>query len=121
MMKIKEWFNQHEPFDENVSGLRSLATGVTARDGDGVDCDNAEEVGRKIQRKLDNVKVNEAKIKRSDHIKPIAFLYNNVKLGQKVIYINPLTLFTRLVAMIQREENLEKFFESRLGNFWSLV
>ena len=114
MMKIKEWFNQHEPFDENVSGLRSLATGVTARDGDGVDCDNAEEVGRKIQRKLDNVKVNEAKIKRSDHIKPIAFLYNNVKLGQKVIYINPLTLFTRLVAMIQREENLEKFFEYEL-------
>ena len=114
MLKMKEWFEQHEPFDENISGLRSLSTGITACDGDGVNCDQAEEVGREIHRKLDRVKVDEAKIKRADHIKPIAFLYNNVKLGQKVIHINPLTLFTRLVAMIQREENLEKFFEYEL-------
>ena len=29
MMKLKEWFNLHEPFDENVPGLRSISSGMT--------------------------------------------------------------------------------------------
>ena len=109
MMKIKAWLDQHEPFDENVPGLRSLSTGLTAKEGDGVNCDMAEEVGLTIHRKLDNVVFTEAKISRADHIKPLAFLFSNVKLGKKVIYIDPLTLFSRLIAMVQREDDIEYF------------
>ena len=108
---MRAWLDQHEPFDENVPGLRSLSTGVTAKDGDGVNPDMVEAIGQKIHKKLDNVVFTDAKISRKDHIKPLAFLYSSVKLGKKVFYIDPTTLFTRLIAMVQREENIEKYFE----------
>jgi hypothetical protein len=110
MSKIKVWFDQHEPFDENIAGLRSLSTGIMAREGDGVNCDMVEEIGFAIHQKLDGKKYSEAKLKRADQIKPLAYLFSNVKLGKKIIYINPLTLFTRLIAMVQREDDILKFF-----------
>ena len=74
MTKVFDWFDQHEPFDENVHGLRSLSTGVTADDT--INCDSAEEIGFRMQEKLNNINVAEAKIKRSEQVKPLAFLYN---------------------------------------------
>ena len=61
--KIQEWFEQHEPFNLSEGRLCSLSSGLTATDGDGVDCDITEEVGAKIQKKLDNVSVAEASLK----------------------------------------------------------
>ena len=81
MMKVSEWFDQHEPFDENVSGLRSLSTGVTADDTR--NCDIADEIGFRMQEKLNNVNVADAKMKRSEQIKPLAFLYNKIKIRTK--------------------------------------
>ena len=115
MMKIRAWLDQHEPFDENVPGLRSLSTGLTAKDGDGVNCDRAEEVGLAIHKKMDNLVFTDAKISRSDHVKPLAYLYSNVKIDKKSIYINPLTLFTRLIAIVQREEHIEKYFSYEMA------
>ena len=88
---------------------------MTAKEGDGVNCDSAEEVGLAIHRKMDNIAFTDAKISKSDHVKPLAFLYSNIKVGKKDTYINPLTLFTRLVAMVQREDDIEKYFEYELS------
>ena len=68
LSNIQEWFNDHEPFDLNEQRLRSLSTGLTATEGDGVNCDKTEQVGEKIQKQLDNVTITEASIKRNDKI-----------------------------------------------------
>ncbi len=53
--KIQSWFSQHEPFNLNQPKLCSLSSGLTASEGDGVNCDEEEQVGSKIHKKLDNV------------------------------------------------------------------
>lgn len=101
MSKIYEWFDQHEPFDENVPGLRSLSSGVIADDK--INCDSAEEIGYTMQEKLNNVNVAEAKIKRCDEVKPLAYLHKKVKIGtKKEIVLDPTVLFSRLIVMVQR-------------------
>ena len=48
---ILKWLVQHNPFDIQRPKLRSLS-GLTASDGDGVNCDEYEEVGFLLQVKL---------------------------------------------------------------------
>ena len=79
LSKIQEWFDQHEPFDLNEERLRSLSTGLTATEGDGVNCDKTEEVGAKIQKQLNNVSVIEASVKRSEQVKSLAHLHPGVQ------------------------------------------
>ena len=49
LVMIQEWFDQHEPFDTSEGRLRSLSSGLTATDSDGINTDKTEEVGMKIQ------------------------------------------------------------------------
>ena len=65
MRKIMEWFVVHDPFEGTVPQLRSLASGLTAREGDGINCDDTEKVGEAIQRSMDGKSVSEATMKRS--------------------------------------------------------
>ena len=68
-----------------------------------------------IKKELDNTLFHEAKIKRSAKVKNIASLYNTVKINnKKSINIKPTTLFLRLIAIAQRESDLEKFFNYEL-------
>ena len=64
MVKLLEWFDQHDPFNVEVSSLKSVFSGLTATDEDKVNCDQAEEVGEKIQKSLDGVTVTSAKIQK---------------------------------------------------------
>ena len=41
--KVMDWLSEHDPFDDQVFGLRSLSTGVTAKEN--VNCDEAVDVG----------------------------------------------------------------------------
>ena len=60
--------------------LCSLSTGLTATDGDGVNCDITEEVGAKIQKKLDNIGVAEASLKRTDRIRSLDHLKTGIQI-----------------------------------------
>ena len=114
--KVVEWFNQHDPFDPCISGLRSLSTGITAMAADGINCHIAEEVGENIQKKLDGVVFPDAKIKRSEKVRTLATLYGSVAIGKDdKIALHPTVLFTRLVAIAQREEDVSKFFKFELS------
>ena len=48
LVKIRSWIESHNPFDESEPVLRSIATGITATEGDGINCDDAESAGRPI-------------------------------------------------------------------------
>lgn len=114
LCKIKVWFSQHEPFSMNEGRLRSLSSGLTATDDDGINCHRTEEVGAEIQQQLDNVAVTEATIKRSKQIKSLDHLYPGVQINKKKIHIDPNILFFRLIAIVQREEDMRPFFDYEL-------
>ena len=90
----QEWFNDHDPFDINEERLRSLSTGLTASKGDGVNCDKTEEVGKEIQRKLDNITVADASVKRKDTIRSLDHLCPGVHIENQNTHINPNLLFS---------------------------
>ena len=80
---------------------------------DSVNCEDAEELGLKIQKELD-VLLGAATIKRKNQIKPLASLLNTVKVDEVQVYVSTTVLFTRLAAIAKREENEEKYFDYEL-------
>ncbi len=94
----------------NEGRLRSLSSGLTATSDDGINCHRTEEIGAEIQQLLDNVSVTEATIKRSRQIKSLDRLYPGVQINKKKIHIDPNILFYRLIAILQREEDMTPFF-----------
>ena len=64
--KIKLWTENHNPFDDNDPLLISIATGLTATEGDGINCVEAGKIGQAIQDQLDGIPITEATIKRKD-------------------------------------------------------
>ena len=117
--KVKDWLEQRNPFSFDDNHLHSLSTGIiSVSKQDEVNCEKSEEIGRKIHESIDNVKLPDAKIKKRDKLKPLAFLKNSVKISEKSsIYINPTMLFTRLAAIAQREDDVESYFEFELATF----
>ena len=98
MRKILDWFELHDPLDTSHSSIRCLGTGLTAADEDCIKCDDAENVGRAVQMKLDNVYIENTKIKIPDYILTIEVLRPEVRGNKKLVHIDPSILFTRLTA-----------------------
>ncbi|XP_065901877.1 uncharacterized protein [Dysidea avara] len=121
LLKIQECFDQHEPFDLNEVKLRSLSSGLTTTAGDGINPDKAEEVGLNIHVQLDGLNVAEASIKRTGHIKALADLKPAVQVDQQKLSINPTILFSRLIAIVQREEDMRPYFDFELTAFRTLL
>ena len=63
------WIENHNPFDDNEPLLRSIAAGLMATEGDGINRDEAEKNGQAIQDQLDGISITEATIKKKDQIK----------------------------------------------------
>ena len=70
----------HDPFDGIVPQLRSLARGLTAREWDGINCDETEKVGEAIQRSMDGKSVSEATMNGSLTIRTLDDLRAGIKI-----------------------------------------
>ena len=79
-----------------------------------VNYEDAEELGLKIQKELDNVSLSAATITRKNQIKPLASLLNTVKVDEVQVYVSTTVLFTRLAAIAKKEENEEKYVDYEL-------
>ena len=90
-----------------------MSSGLTAADGDGINCDSIEEVGANIQEKLNNIHVTEASLKRKDQVRSLNHLQPAIQIEKK-IYIDPMKLFSRLIAIVQREEDMIPYFSYEL-------
>lgn len=107
---IQGWLDQHEPFNLNEPRLRSLSSGLTASDGDGINCEKTEEVGAHIQKQLDNVNIVDAFIKRKEQVKSLDHLYPGIQVDKRKGHIHPNHLFYRLLAIAQRENDMAPYF-----------
>ncbi len=70
-----------------------------------MNCDEAEQVGAKIHKKLDNVSVVDASIKRSDQVLSLDFLQPGIQVEKKEVNIDPTILFVGWRS--QATENLD--------------
>ena len=114
LKKIQNWFDQYEPFNQYQPKLCSLSTGLTAADDDNVNCDQTEQVGCQIHKQLNMVPVANAAIKRSDQVRTLDHLRPGILVDKKKIHINPTQLFTRLIGIVQREDDMAPFFNYEL-------
>ena len=73
-----------------------------------------ERIGAKIQTKLDNVSIPDATIKRSEQIRSLEHLCPGILVEKQKIHINPTLLFSRLIALVPREEQMRQYFDYEL-------
>ena len=100
---LQNWFEDHSPFTDTKE-LVSIANGITASIESSINCDNAEEIGVKIQQSLDNVNYQMSKIKHSEKVKTMSSLLSAVKIDNEDVTIDPMTFFPRLIVMVMREK-----------------
>ena len=116
--KIKNWLEERNPFIYSDENLHSLSTGLTSTIGkDAANCEESKKLGKEIHNKLDGETMATATIKRKDQFKSLGSLINTVKIGDSSEIINPTILFTRLTAMAQHEEDVEKYFNYEMSPF----
>ena len=106
-------YQSHDLFDENRMLLQALITGLIADEA--VNCDTVETVGLSIQGNLDNVPLSEASIKSSKKAITLATLKPSVAIGKDHVVIDPIVLFTRLIVLIQRTNNICGYFAYELA------
>jgi hypothetical protein len=92
LKKLTDWFVNNNPFDTNYPALRSLSSEITATSEDNINCDDAENVGTSIQKKLDTLSIEDCKIKRTNQVRTLVRLQN----GIKAILFTSLVHFSRL-------------------------
>ena len=110
--KISSWFKIHNPFDSNRTQLQSLSTGLIADDK--INCDETGNLGCSIQMKLDNLKFSEASVKRKDRVTTLASLNNQIKVKDRMFLVDLVQLFSRLILIMGRSDNLMKYFKYEL-------
>ena len=76
--KFKFCVKGHDPSNVARPDLRSLSSGLTATDEDGINCDDAEAVGQLIQKQLHGVSVEEASIARKNQALMLYSLHTGV-------------------------------------------
>ena len=70
-----------------------------------------EGLGCSIQMKLDNLKFSEASVKRKDRVTTLASLNNQIKVKDRMFLVDLVQLFSRLILIMGRSDNLMKYFK----------
>ena len=115
---LKAWLKERNPFEFADANLHSLSSGLISVAGkDQVNCDNAEQLGATIHQQLDGSSLANANIKRQDCFNSLASLFNIIKVDDKQVFLDPIVLFTRLTAIAQREDDVEKHFQFEMSPY----
>ena len=67
----------------------------------------ADEVGGAIQKEMDGQAYTDCSIKRRKQISTLQSLYASVNVGNEKVTIDPLTLFLRLIVLVERKPENE--------------
>ena len=114
LMKMCQWFDKNDPFDITDTRLRSLSSGLFASIGDGINCDDAENVGYALQKKLDLKTVDQVKMETTRKVKSLIKLSQGIKVDDQEIHIDPTVLFLRILLLIERSEDPTSYFDYEL-------
>jgi len=110
MSKILAWFEVKDPFSRADGRLCCISTGVTAVEGDGINCDMAEEVGASLQKQMDGVGFLDVVLKKANFVKTLQQLHKGVIVEDKMMFLHNTHLFSRLVALVERTNDVAPYF-----------
>ena len=79
-----------------------------------VNCDDAEAVGHRLQEKLRGVSLNDATVKRKEQAITLVTLKPSIKIGSEEVIVDPMVLFSRLLILFQRYNEIDTFFANEL-------
>ena len=95
----------HSPFTIREEFV-ALDTGLVDV-GHSSTCDKTNEVSGDIQKEMDGQVYTDCSIKRSKQVSTLQSLYASVNLGTEKVTIDPLTLFLRLIVLVERKPENE--------------
>jgi len=114
LTKMVEWFVCSNPFETSDPRLRSLGSGMVAAEDDKINCDVAEDVGAAIMKRMDNLVVSNAQLRKVDQVRTLIHLEKHPQVADGKVIIDPNTLFSRLLVILERSENMESYFQYEL-------
>ena len=114
LKKLITWFQyqSHNSFNPDRHQLQALDSGLIADQS--VNYDEAKCAGRSIQDSLDGVSLKEATIKQSAQVTTLSSLKPSVKIGNEKVVIDPIILFSPLVVLLQKHDDITRFFAYEL-------
>ena len=107
-------YNNYNPFTAGKQ-LIALDTGVVDSENRAT-CDQDEEIGASIQKSLDGQTFSNCKFKRKDQISSLKSLYSSIQVEKENVTIDPLTLFLRLLVVVETkpENEIANYFNYEL-------
>lgn len=113
--KLSDWFTEHSPFPETQE-LMSISSGAVAPEN--VNCYLARSIGiTSFKTCLEKGNFDDLKLKRKDKVVTLASLSCSLKIKDKQITVDPLTLFQRVCIIKQSEADLRNLFKYELAPF----
>ena len=113
LTKISQWFDIYDPFLGKDS-LHCISSGLAVSNESDINCDQVEEVGAVIQEQINNIVYSGISLKRKDVVKQLTNLIDGVKLGKSTVHIDPTALFTRLLVLVERADDMAPYFQYEL-------
>lgn len=110
------YLSERNPFSEDNSSLRSIATGLVAEGN--VNCEKCNEVGEKLVKSLKGIKVVEHTFRKKDQVVTLASK-TAIKLKNDEVQVNPQLMFQRLCVVVSagRYENPAQFFAYEMSSY----
>jgi len=88
---------------------------TSINDKDSVNCETAELIGLNILRKLDGKTFSEISFKKKDYATTFLHLQKGITLDNEKLHFNSSVLFSRLVAMSERANDIKSCFQYELA------
>ena len=111
--KLLDYYRTSNPFFVGDGKLRSLHSGISATPGDGVNCDEAEEFGLSVMAKMDLQCYGTVKLQKRDRAKTLGQI-ENVAVSDKKLKVDSNLLFSRMLIIAQRRDDVESMFSHEL-------
>ena len=105
---MKEWFDLHIAFDQHDPNRKNISSSLVTDSR--INCDDAKLVGESIHSKLGDMVMEDLRIKRKDKVQTFESLLPTTKIENNNAHIKPLTLFTRLTALVNSEDDIAANF-----------
>lgn len=112
--KLKIWFNTHPPFPI-TDRLVSIYSGIVG--GPDINCHLAQELGAEGLKQIVGNTFGKVTFKRKDKVKTLASVTTSVKVFNKRVVIDPLTIFQRVCVTKQSDEQLKQHFAYELAPY----
>lgn len=112
---LQEMLELKNPFTNTSSFVVSLGTGITGDET--INCHMAKEVGETIIAELIGRQFINIKMKRSDSVRSLATITSTVKIKDKVVAIEPMVLYQRILLIKKDSDDLVDYFKYELAAY----